>query len=179
MKRVIKQHMTIYFEIEIEIHSSTFAHILSSSDLTDTEYDSFITGMISQFNIAGYALNVDSDYIHSSNVPGSLSEYYTFTRWVDDIQVIVVMHVKVSDHPDKSKHCVPANAKRAKYVAKISNEISKNSGADSVVPIPMDIIFDDKHFKSFSSAQFYLNSRLHQIDDDVDAIVEEQKGKEQ
>ena len=163
MKRMIKNHMTIRFEIEIEIISSKYFSILSSTDLTDTEYDQFIVSMIAQFKMDDYSLSVEDDLTHDSNFPGSLSQYFTFSKWIDDVQILVVVNIKVSDHPDHAKHGVSPEQKRANYVAKVGKRLSSTLNPTYVATYPLDIIFDDKHLKSFSSAQFMVNSKIKSI----------------
>ena len=175
MKRVIKNHITVRYEFNIDIVSSSYSEILSatSQDLTGTEYESFITSMISQFKLSGYSMSYEDDYTHSSNVPGSMSEYFTFTKWIDDVQIIVVTNVRISDHPDVPRGRLSAQEKRANYVARVGQEMSKDKDPSYVATYPLDITFDDKHFKSFSSEQFYLHSQLNKIDGEVQEIIDE------
>ena len=169
MKRYIKTHPTIIFEFNIEILCD-LAEIESSTDLTDSEYDKFITSMMSIFYSRDYTMSRDPDHTHPSNRTASLSEYFAFTKWIDDIQVIVVINVKVSDHPDNPKNGLSGDDKRAQFVGKLAKGIAKNYSSNNIISRPVDIIFDDKHLHSYSSAQFKLNSELNVVDREVEDI---------
>lgn len=174
MKRWVKQHITFKFEFDINILSSEFDYITGSTDLTDTDYDSFIISMIALFKSRDYTLSKDEEYTHESNRLISLSEYFTFTKWEGDIQIIVVVNVRISDHPDNPKRGLSAEEKRAKYVAKIGKEIADKYNSANLVSKPLDIIFDDKHLKSYTSAQLKLNSELNNIDKEVKEAIQDQ-----
>ena len=173
MKRVIRDDVKIVkYEWDIDIVAPSYQNIFSATempDLTGTEYSSFIDDLISQFDAAGFGLRMESDYTHDSNF-GSMSEYFTFTRWVDKVCVIVVVNVRISDHPDVPRKNLTPDQKRAKYGQRIGNEIAQKEGASSSVTYTMDITFDDKHFKSFFSALMYANSRLRGSEEDVKDI---------
>jgi len=173
MKRYVKTHKTITFEFDLEVNVSGYESVLSSTDLTGTEYDSFIISMIAQFDRDGYQVSQNSDYTHSSNRPGSLSEYFTFTKWKDDVQIIVIVNVRLSDHTDVPRGKLSSQQKRAKYVSKIGQELADDKDVEYVASYPLDIVFDDKHFQSFSSAQFYIHSIIKKISQEVEEISKE------
>jgi len=173
VKRMIKNHLTVTFELNIDIVCSSYSSVLSSTDLTGTEYDSFIVSMMAQFDNAGYSVSHNEDYTHSSNTPGSLSEYFTFTKWIGDVQILVLVNVRLSDHPDVARGQLKSQMKRARYVARLGQELSEGHDAQYVATYPLDIVFDDQHFRSFSSAQFQIHSRLNKIDKEVNEIIQE------
>lgn len=173
MKSYVRTQVTVTFEFDIEVNVSGYKNVLSSTDLTGTEYDSFITSMISQFDIAGYEVSQNFDYTHSNNRPGSLSEYFTFTRWEDDVQIIVIINVRLSDHTDVSRGKLSSQQKRAKYVSKVGQELAEGKDAEYIATYPVDIVFDDKHFQSFSSTQFYIHSLIKKISQEVEEISKE------
>ena len=175
MKRLIK-HATVVvkYEFNIDIVNSNYRELLASSyvDLTGTEYDEFIVSMISQFFSKNYDLTRDNRYTHQSNTPGSLSDYYTFTKWIGDVQIIVVVNVRISDHPDVDRGSLTSREKRARYTARIANELSEDLDPEATLVYPLDITFDDQHLKSYSSAQLQLNSRLRRIEKEVNEMIE-------
>ena len=180
MKRYVNRHLVIRFEYEIEVFAEQYSDILSATDIdmSGTEYDDFITDMISNFRKNSYSLSYEEDYTHHSNFPGSMSEYFTFTKWYDDVEVIVVVNVRLSDHPDKGKYGMSARQKRVDYVNRIGKEIADKHGAREDIAYPIDIVFDDKHFTSFSSAQAHVRSELKRIEAEVQQIIEENEGTE-
>lgn len=171
MKRLIKNHPTVTFEINIDIVNSYYTSVLSSTDLSGTEYDSFIISMMALFQSAGYSVSHDEEYTHYSNRMNSLSEYFTFTRWVDNVQVIVIVNVRISDHPDVPRGRYTSDEKRSNYVSRIGKEIADSKGTDQYISYPLDITFDDQHLKSYTSAQFKIHSRIKAIDKEVQEIV--------
>ena len=171
MKRLIRQTTTATFEIDIEVITDEFSNIVASTDLTGTEYDNFIDNMIMQFRMKKYKLDKDEDYTHVSNSPGSLSEYYTFYKWIGNIQVIIVVNVRVSDHPDRGRRGLSAEEKRDRYVAQISDQISERENAEAVLPRRLEIVFDDRHLKSFTSAELAVNSKIKEIESEISELM--------
>ena len=167
MKRLVRYTTTVTFEFNIDIITSEFQKLTANTDLTDTEYDNFIDNMIMQFRMKGYKLDKDEDYTHASNYPGSLSEYYTFYKWIGDVQVVVVVNIRVSDHSDRDRRGLTAEDKRDRYVARISNEIANRERANAALPRKLEIIFDDEHLKSFTSAELAINSKIKKIESEI------------
>ena len=128
--------------------------------------------MISQFFSKDYDLVRDHRYTHESDTPGSLSEYYTFTKWIGDVQIIVVINVRISDHPDVDRGSLTSREKRARYVNRITDELSEGVDPDTKMMYPLDITFDGQHLNSFSSAELRINSRLKTIEKEITEMIE-------
>lgn len=196
MKRVLKTKPTIEFEINIDIVSSSMFSVLSSQsvDLSDTEYELFKDSLIAQFLQKNYGKVNNPLYTHSSNVPGSYSDYITFTKLLDAVYVVVVVNIRLSDHatpPNIKNGSVTKTGedKRAGYVARLSNDIAGKLSKESAynvdaVPFPIDITFNDeidesgkvvkKHFNSYFSAELYINTELRKIESAINEYLEEQ-----
>ena len=166
MKLLLRQIPTLEFEWNIEIIKSGYGNVAASTlDLTDTEYDRFIDSLIAQFKAAKFDKYEDPDYTHDSN-RGSLSQYYTFTKFYNGIRIIVVVNLRVSDHEDSAKYNLTPEEKRRKYVTRIATDIADKYSTNPV-PHVIDIIFNDEHFNSYMSTQLYVNHELHVVESEV------------
>ena len=171
MKLLVRQIPTIEFEWDIEIFTSILDNLVASTlDLTDTEYDRFIDSLIAQFKADKFDKYEDPEYTHDSNRKGSVSQYYTFTKFYKGVRIIVVVNLRVSDHEDRAKYNLSSEEKRRRYVTRIATEIADNYSANPI-PHVIDIVFNDEHFNSYMSAQLYINHELRTIKSEVDNYI--------
>ena len=142
--------------------------IITSATILDTksnEYQSFIQSMVMQFMDYGYELYNDPDYTHESN-NGSKSWYYTFLKIENQVEIRVVVNVRVSDHPNKDKPWGSARDRRNKYVDKSSDKLAAEYKSNpKPMRIPVDIIFNDDNYTSYYGAMFALHDQLENLEE--------------
>ena len=167
-----KEIIEIEWDIDIipQIENISSATIL---DTTSNEYQSFIEGMVLQFEDYGYELYNDPDYTHKSN-KGTESWYYTFLKIEDLVEIRIVVNVRISDHDNPDKPWNNASALRNKYVTKVRDTL-ENEYQVSKKPmrVPVNIIFNDDNLQSYSEALFEIHEKL----EDTEAAYKKWKRK--
>lgn len=167
MKRWIKNKTIFEYEWDIEI-SPRESSVTASSilDTQSNEYREFIEGLIDNFAEWGYELYNDPEYTHQSN-RGSESWYYTFVKVEDYVEIRVVVNVRISDHVNKDGKNYTADDRRSKYVGRISDELADEFEVKPrPMRVPINIVFDDNHFTSYTRALFDLYDHLKEIESD-------------
>ena len=167
MKLWIRSKILFEYEWDIEIEPREETVVAGSIlDTQSNEYQSFIEGMIDNFAEWGYELYNDPEYTHKSN-KGSDSWYYTFIKVEDLVEIRIVVNVRISDHANKDTRRSTADERRSRYVDKISDELASEFGSSPrPMRVPINIIFDDNHFTSYSGALFQLYDNLKDIEAD-------------
>lgn len=155
------KHKFIKWVIEI---SPANTEVFSASSILKTrseEFGSFITGMITMIEAKGYLLNEEG--CHKSNRRNSLSRYYEFIKFTDDLELELVVEIRISDHvlPNKVKNgkLLSGDARRAKYLnEKRMPELAKEFDSEFIpVSVPVNIVFDQHHFTSYFKALKHIN----------------------
>ena len=154
--------------IEIEWDIEIFPkEDISASTILDTrsnEYQSFIKGMVMSFEDSGYELYNDPTYTHQSN-KGSDSWYYTFLRIENGTEIRVIVNVRVSDHANPDKPWGTADERRNRYVSRIRDELAKEYEVKKKpMRVPVDIIFNDENYTSYTDALFGIYDKLEDIE---------------
>lgn len=170
MKRFIRRPTIQPIEVEWEIEIFPLTSIESATSILDTtsrEYESFVDSMIDMFDAAGYDLYRDSRYTHPSNNDHSQSFYYTFLKIEDDVEVRVVVHVRISDHVNQDKKWASARQRRQRYIHKIAEEISNEYGSTRrPMTRDIEIIFDDETYcKSYAAAEFQIRDQIEDLEE--------------
>lgn len=136
----------------------------ASIDPNDKEYKAFIHDMVTLFDDYGYELYNDPDYTHQSN-KGSDSWYYTFLRVENQVEIRIVVNVRISDHENSDKAWGTAAERRSKYVTRVRDELEKMY---EVHPKPMqthvDVIFNDENAGTYMDALFAIRDKLEDTD---------------
>lgn len=131
-----------------------------SIDSNNKEYRSFINDMVTLFDDYGYELYNDPDYTHKSN-KGSESWYYTFLKIENQVEIRIVVNVRISDHENEDKAWGTASQRREKYLTKVRDELEQ---LYQVHPKPMrtkvDVIFNDKNSGTYMDALFEIREKL-------------------
>lgn len=129
-------------------------------DPTNSEYKSFIYDMVTLFDDYGYELYNDPDYTHKSN-RGSESWYYTFLKIENEVEIRIVVNVRISNHVNADKAWGTASERREKYLTKIRDELEE---LYDVNPKPMrtrvDITFNDENIGTYMDALFAIRDKL-------------------
>lgn len=167
MKRLIRSKTIFDYEWDIEISPQ---HLdIASSTILDTqsnEYQSFIDGLIDNFETYGYELYNDPEYTHLSN-RGSQSWYYTFLKIEDYVEIRVVVNVRISDHDNVDRHHRTAAERRASYVNSVGDKLADEFGTSlKPLKIPVNIVFNDRNFTSYTRALFAIHDQLEDIEKD-------------
>lgn len=172
MKRYLhnKKVVTQYTE-EFNVEITFFRNIESSSDVVldpeNPEYASFVESMVVNFMLCGYELSNNPEWTHKSN-KGSESWYYTFLKVINNVEIKVVVNVRVSTHSAPNRPYRTQEELRSKYVQKLGREVAdrynqeRQPYADSI-----NVIVDGKHLKSLHSAAFYIKRELESIEEAV------------
>lgn len=154
-------------EIELDIDIIPSEIDIKSSSILDTrsnEYQAFIRGMVMAFEDAGYELYNDPTYTHQSNL-GSQSWYYTFLRIEDYVEIRIVVNVRISDHVNKDKPWGTAEERRQKYSTKVRNDLEQEYQVSrKPMRVPVEIIFDDDNYDSYTEALFAIHDKIEDID---------------
>lgn len=167
MKRYVKTKSIIEETWDIEIvPASVKVTAASILDTQSNEYQSFIEGMISAFEDYGYELYNDPEYTHKSN-KGSDSWYYTFLRIENYVEIRVVVNVSISDHDNKDRPWATAADRRSSYVNKAGDKLADEFNTNpKPLKVPVQITFNDEHFRSYNSALFYVHDTLEDLEAD-------------
>lgn len=173
MKRLLSDKRTItrYTEkIDIDIFFYT-DRVESSESFLDTnspEYLSFVESMVATFTAAGYELSNNPDWTHKSN-KGSESWYYTFIKTEGDVEVKVVVNVRVSDHLPSDRPWATQSELRERYISRLGEQVAQ-SRKQKKLPFTagMNVVIDGKIIKSYYSAVFYVKRQLELIEEAVE-----------
>lgn len=161
MKRWIKNKTIFDYEWDLEI-TPVIDEVEGSVSLNpdNKEFKSFIYDMVTLFSDYGYELYNDPDYTHQSN-KGSESWYYTFLRIENEVEIRIVVNVRISDHENSDKPWGTASERREKYLTKVRDELEQMY---EVHPKPMrtkvDIIFNDENTGTYMDALFEMRDKL-------------------
>ena len=135
-----------------------------SIDPDNEEYQSFIYDMITLFDDYGYELYNDPDYTHKSN-RGSDSWYYTFLKIENQVEIRIVVNVRISDHTNSNNSRGTAQERRERYVTRVRDELEQ---LYEVHPKPMrtkiDITFNNENLDSYMDALFRIRDKLEDTD---------------
>lgn len=170
MKRLARYQRTVLEDHwTIDIYPKEDKVVASSIlDTQSNEYQSFIEGITMSFLDYGYELFNDPEYTHESNVDNSQSWYYTFIRVEGDVELRVFVHVRISDHVNKDKPWGTAKQRRAKYVNSLGNKLADSMKSEhKPIKIPVDIIFNDDNYRSYSSALIAVQQTLEELEEDL------------
>lgn len=167
MKRLIRSKTIFEYEWDIDICPQTSS--IASSTILDTrsnEYQSFIEGLIDNFETYGYELYNDPEYTHRSNF-GSDSWYYTFLKVEDYVEIRIVVNVRISDHDNVDRLHRTAAQRRSSYVNKIGDELADEFKTNpKPLKVPINIVFNDNNFTSYTQALFAVHDQLEDIEKD-------------
>ena len=162
MKRWMHSKKDI-IELEWDMEVFPIAEFIESSvsiSPDNSDYKSFIHDMVTLFDDYGYELYNDPDYTHQSN-KGSESWYYTFLKIENQVEIRIVVNVRISDHANSGKAWGTANERREKYLTKVRDELER---LYEVHPKPMrtrvDIIFNDENVGTYMDALFAIRDKL-------------------
>ena len=153
----------------IEI-SPADVEIVSASSILRTrsnEFESFVVGMIAMIEAKGYLLNEDG--CHDSNRSGSLSKYYEFIKFTDELETELVVEIRISDHLAPSKFQngkkLTGEMRRARYLTNRRMPETAEEFDSSRIPvaIPVDIIFNDKYLTSYFQALKEINYLVNNV----------------
>lgn len=166
MKKWIHSKKDI-IELEWDIDIFPVVESVESSvsiDPNDKDFKSFIYDMVTLFDDYGYELYNDPDYTHKSN-KGSDSWYYTFLRIENQVEIRIVVNVRISDHAIADKAWGTADDRRAKYLTKVRDELEQ---LYEVHPKPMrtkvDVVFNDDNIGNYMDALFVIRDKLEDTD---------------
>ena len=135
-----------------------------SLDPNDKQFKSFIHDMVTLFSDYGYELYNDPDYTHQSN-KGSQSWYYTFLRIENQVEIRIVVNVRISDHANSDKAWGTAAERREKYITKVRDELEQLYQVHSKpMRTKVDIIFNDEEMQSYMDALFEMRDKLEDTD---------------
>lgn len=174
--KLIVSNKTIVTRYTEEINVDIFIgnYIGASSfvfDADSAEYRSFVESMVATFDLAGYELSNNPEWTHKSN-RGSESWYYTFLKSEDNIEIKIVVNVRVSNHTPHDKPWGTHEQLRSKYARRLAEEIAKDTNQSSVpYPASINVIIDGKSLKSYYAAVVYIRRQLIEIEE---AIAEDE-----
>ena len=169
MKRKIIANTMRSATIRLEIEVIGNFEILSSSgimDKTSTEFQEFEMAVMLILDQYGFELR-DS---HESNVPGSQSLYYTYAKVENNIDLKVVLVLRISDHPLSDTFTKTENTKKsgkqkfleyAKSEAKkVADEYTQQRGYKI---LSVMIIFDDGNYSSYELALSDIQDKIEEF----------------
>lgn len=153
--------------IRWEIIISPQDHSVLGSTILDTksqEYKTFIQSVINALDSADYLHNDDAD--HSSSNANSQSMYYEFLKFTGNLDVKVLLHVRVSDHLVPDKHKKTASQERQDWLDNSRSVDVQNDFKSKIRPtcVPVEIIFNDSYYTSYKEA---LNAIMDMIQNDL------------
>lgn len=160
----VKDVIEIEWDIDIfpksnEIQSSTILNTKSN------EYQAFIEGMVTAFDDAGYELYNDPSYTHQSN-KGSDSWYYTFLKIENQVEIRVVVNIRISDHYNPDKPWGTAEQLRQKYTMKVRDALEQEYQVKpKPMKVPVNIIFNDDNYTSYMDALFGIRDKIDDIEE--------------
>ena len=130
------------------------------------EYESFIDSITMMMEDSGF-YNIDE---HNSNQTGSNSMYYTYLRLDDNGESTqVVIYIRISDHKVPNREVRGKNTTSKQRVKDyLDNTLSTQIMQDFKSPtkplmVPVDIIFDDNHFMSYTDALKYICKKIEEL----------------
>lgn len=153
----------IHWDIEIIPQDDGIFSAQMVFDNKSQEYKSFINGIKAMMEAKDYQFIVSYD----SPYEDSNSKYYEFLKVTDELKIKVVISVRVSDHivPDSKREGQPTSSKRRRsnyLLTKRVPELMKEFNTTEIpVVVPVDIVFDDKHFWSYFEALKYINNLIN------------------
>lgn len=154
--------------IDIEVvRGSSVVNGSINLDRYDPDFDYFETNMMLAFDVRDF----DLEDAYESNVKGSSSKYYIYTK-IDPVgqRLKVFVKLRISDHvaPDRKKNGERISQKELS-VDHVKEEAAKYAREHfnqrrGYKPRLIDIIFDDEHFTSYEKALCEIEDRLDEFD---------------
>lgn len=170
MKRKIIANKTYSAVLRLDVEVVGNFGILNASSIMDknsTEFQEFEMSIMLMLDQYGFELK-DS---HESNVLGSQSMYYTYAKVENNVDLKVVLVLRISDHPLSDTITKTGNTKKsgkqkfleyAKSEAKkIADEYAQKRGYKIR---PVMIIFDDNNYSSYELALNDIQNKIEEFD---------------
>ena len=170
MKRKLIANTIRSATIRLEIEVTGNFEILSSSSIMDkniTEFQEFEMAMMLMLDQCGFELQ-DS---HESNVPGSQSMYYTYAKVENNVDLKVVLVLRISDHPLSDTITKTGNVKKSSkqkfldYTKSEAKKIADQYTQERGYKIrPIMITFDDHNYSSYELALNDIQDKIEEFD---------------
>lgn len=161
------KHKFIKWVIEINPSDVEITSAITVLNTRSNEFESFVVGMITMLEAKGYLLNEDGCY--DSDVPGSISKYYEFIKFTDNLETTLAVEIRVSDHTLQDKIIdgkkISGKRRRSTYLDTTRMpEIAKEFDSPRIpVSVPVDIVFNDQHMLSYFEALKYINRLVNDV----------------
>lgn len=157
--KIIRWNIDIVENIDINASES----ILNTRS---EEYESFLDSLEGMLLGKGY----DFYEQHESNNENSQSEYLEYLKLSDDCKIIVVVFVRISDHPlpsrkDKQGNKISGDKLQRRYqvTRRIPELMEDFDNTDVPLSESIRLTFDNKHFTSYEDALIYVNQKINRL----------------